>query len=101
MPQACATLIGALREHLTPPVQVVVRTRAGDTALPLDWQAAVRELGQDDVEVYVVPSDATGLPGVLAARNAHADSPIAYVCRGVECLAPVREASALLDAARA
>jgi len=98
MPQACATTIAALREHLSPPMQVVIRARLGESALPEDWTNALRELARGDVEVYVIPADASGLPGVLAARNASQVTPLAYACRGTECLAPIGEAAALLEA---
>jgi uncharacterized protein YyaL (SSP411 family) len=41
------------------------------------------------LERYFIPEHATGLPGILAAQT-HAAGGVAYVCRGANCLPPVR-----------
>jgi hypothetical protein len=43
-----------------------------------------------------VPADATGLPPALASKPAAAGGPLAYLCRGSQCSAPLHSLSALL-----
>jgi len=88
MPQACASLLRALREFLHPGTHVVVRY-AGD-AEGTAWRAVPDPAGPDGVERYFIPEPATALPGTLAAQT-HAAGGVAYVCRGTSCLPPVRD----------
>jgi len=88
MPQACASLLRALREFLHPGTHVVVRY-AGD-AEGTAWRAVADPAGPDRVERYFIPEPATALPGTLAAQT-HAAGGVAYVCRGTSCLPPVRD----------
>ena len=113
MPQAAATLLSALYEHLDPGIQVVIRP--GDAQHATAWLVLARELcgsrpvastrggrygangfAVRDLEVYLVPDSHAGaaLPGVLGARKPMPGG-VAYVCRGTSCLAPIRSPEAL------
>jgi len=100
-PDACPTLLRALDESIHPRLQVVVRCPAPHAA---DWQAALHSAlrgaglmpGGDPVDAFVIPADATNLPGVLAARESHGDG-AAYVCSGPTCQAPVTSPDALAE----
>lgn len=102
-PDACCTLLRALTESIHPRPQVVVRCPAARAA---DWQAALRsavranaDAGAESLETFLIPAEAGELPGVLAARAAHAGG-AAYVCSGLTCQAPVTAPTALADAVR-
>ncbi|MDE2055012.1 MAG: thioredoxin domain-containing protein [Xanthomonadaceae bacterium] len=104
-PDACPTLLRALAESAHPRPQIVVRCPAARAA---DWQAATHSAlrgaglmpGGDPVDAFLIPADATHLPGVLATRASHDDG-AAYVCSGLTCQAPVTSPDALADALRA
>ncbi|MBU6416075.1 MAG: thioredoxin domain-containing protein [Xanthomonadaceae bacterium] len=104
-PDACPTLLRALAESAHPRLQIVVRCPAARAA---DWQAAMHSAlhgaglmpGGDPVDAFLIPADATHLPGVLATRASHDDG-AAYVCSGLTCQAPVTSPDALADALRA
>ncbi len=80
-PAGCTTLLAALEETLAAPAIVILRGPAAETA---DWQ---RRLAGSPFIVISLPNGMTGLPAALAKP----ESPVvnAWVCRGVECLAPV------------
>ena len=83
-PQAAPGLLRALRAAIAPPPQAVVRTDAGSAAA---WQAAARAASAD-VAVFLIPDDATALPGLLAQRVARAGG-VAWVCEGSSCREPL------------
>jgi uncharacterized protein YyaL (SSP411 family) len=104
-PDACPTLLRALDESVHPRPQIVVRCPAARAA---EWRAALHSAlhgarlvpGGDPVDALLIPEDATGLPGVLAAREPRGDG-VAYVCSGLACQAPVTSPDALADSLRA
>ncbi|WIG54992.1 MAG: uncharacterized protein OJF61_000778 [Rhodanobacteraceae bacterium] len=104
-PDACPTLLRALDESAHPRPQVVIRCPAARSAA---WQASLRSAlrdagvapGGDPVDAFLIPDDATNLPGVLATREPRGDG-AAYVCSGSVCQAPVMSPDALADSLRA
>ncbi|HVX05596.1 MAG TPA: DUF255 domain-containing protein, partial [Rhodanobacteraceae bacterium] len=104
-PDACPTLVRALEESVRPRPQIVIRCPPARAA---DWQAAVHSAlretglmpGGDPVDAFLIPDDATDLPGVLAAREPRGDG-VAYVCSGLVCQAPVTAPNALAEALHA
>lgn len=94
MPQACASLMGALHDFLHPRTHVVIRT--DDDAETRAWRSAIGNAAQA-ADVYIVPSNANGLTGVLASQS-YRTGGLAYVCRGTSCLPPVTDLSALRTA---
>ena len=97
LPYAHNTLLSALEEWLSPPQIVVVR---GDPSEIDAWRKACQEGLAPKRIVFAIPRDARDLPGTLAARKATDEGVIAYVCRGVQCSAPIgslAELSLILD----
>lgn len=94
-PQAAPSLLRALRDAVAPPLQAVIRTDAGSAAA---WQAAARA-APADVEVFLIPDDATALPGLLAQRVSRAGG-VAYVCQGLSCREPLTAPDAFAAALR-
>jgi uncharacterized protein YyaL (SSP411 family) len=84
-PEGHATLLHALDELLSPPELVVVRAAAGELA---PWQALLGRDYRAHRAAFCIPSDARDLPGLLAERAARA-TPVAYVCEGTQCRAPI------------
>ncbi|MGN6313590.1 MAG: thioredoxin domain-containing protein [Rhodanobacteraceae bacterium] len=83
-PDACPTLLRALREFHAPRIQVVIRGDDGQDA----WRAAVREANAARMDAFLIPAKAATLPGALGQR-APSGNGIAYVCTGMSCRAPI------------
>ncbi|HJO34660.1 MAG: thioredoxin domain-containing protein [Pseudomonadota bacterium] len=90
-PLAHATLLRALDHFLRPPPVVVVRVAPSEAA---PWQRVLTEHGAPG---YLIPPQATALPGALAAR-APRQHAVAYLCRGLHCEAPTSTPEALAAA---
>ena len=91
-PEGHASMLLALEEYLTAPQIVIVR---GAAAAIRPWQHELNAVFAPRCWTLAVPADAAGLPPALATKPA-ADLPIAYVCRGPQCSAPISSLSALL-----
>src|SRR5690606_38119242 len=83
-PQAHATLLRALDELLTPPEIVVVR---GEANALEPWRHALQTGYEPHRLSFAIPNDAS-LPGLLATREIK-DTPVAYMCSGMTCRAPI------------
>jgi uncharacterized protein YyaL (SSP411 family) len=83
-PEAHPTLLLALEELLTPPKLVVLRGTAAELA---SWQRKLALRYEPHSLAFAIPNDAA-LPGLLALRTPHA-GPVAYVCEGMACRAPL------------
>ena len=94
-PRAYATLLRALAQWLDPDPQIVVRLPAGEPANA--WRAQARALGARGLRVLAIDEGVSGLPEFLAARAPMAGG-VAYICRGMQCLPPVRDPQALVGA---
>jgi uncharacterized protein YyaL (SSP411 family) len=92
-PQAHASMLIALDEHLDPPEIVIIR---GDTAELSRWQSAIEQLYAPKRLVFAIPSDAEELPASIGAKRAHHDT-VAYVCRGTTCSEPIRSLAGLVS----
>ena len=86
-PHAHTTLLVALEEYLDPPEIVVIR--GGPGALET-WRARATAGYAPRRVVIAIPDDAADLPALLAERTPRG-SPVAYVCEGHVCDAPVTE----------
>ena len=100
MPQACCSLLRALREFLHPRTHAVIRV--GGEAEAHVWRAAAADAATAAAtDIYFIPATAEAANGLLAAQRYVAGG-VAYVCRGVQCMAPLTEpaqlASLLADA---
>jgi uncharacterized protein len=84
-PDAHASMLFALEDYLHPPQIVILR---GDAAAIGPWQRELNAVFAPRRWILAVPADATGLPDAIATKPAAA-GPIAYVCRGTQCTAPI------------
>ena len=84
-PHAHTALLVALEEYLEPPEVVVVRAEPEELAA---WRDRATAAYAPRRVVVAIPNDATGLPALLAER-APRDLPVAYVCEGHACDAPI------------
>ena len=83
-PHAHNALLLAVEEFLDPPQTIVLR--GGDELLR--WHARCVEKYAPRRLCIAIPADETGLPGLLEERVPR-DGPVAYVCEGHVCGAPV------------
>jgi uncharacterized protein YyaL (SSP411 family) len=93
-PEGHASMLLALEDYLHPPQIVILRGSSADIE---PWQRELNAVFAPRRWILAIPADASGLPPALASKSA-ADGPVAYVCRGMQCSAPIRSLSALLGA---
>ena len=84
-PHAHTALLVALEEFLEPPEIVVIRAEPGELE---PWRARAMAGYAPRRVVVAIPNDASDLPALLAER-APRGSPVAYVCEGHVCDAPI------------
>jgi len=77
------------------------RVPAWQAALQTDLRAAGLAPGGDPVDVFIIPSDARALPGILAARESRGEEGTAWICAGRTCQAPVTSPGGLANAIQA
>jgi hypothetical protein len=90
-PEGHSTLLEAISRRLQPPEIVIVR---GPSAQLPDWQARIDTGFVPRRLLFFIADEAGELPGLLGTRKSQ-DRPVAYLCRGTECLAPVTDVEAL------
>jgi uncharacterized protein YyaL (SSP411 family) len=95
-PAAHLSLLGALEELLSPPEIVVLR---GDARTIEGWQRALARFYAPHRILLAVPSDAPDLPAALADKTPRA-GPVAYLCHGSTCSAPLDSLEALTERLR-
>ncbi len=86
-PHAHTALLVALEEYLEPPEIVVIRAEPGELE---SWRARASAGYAPRRVVLAIPNDASGLPALLGER-APRGTPVAYVCEGHVCDAPITE----------
>jgi uncharacterized protein YyaL (SSP411 family) len=91
LPHGHIALLSALQDYLSPPDQVVLR---GPVETLAPWRQACPADGR--TEVYAIPDDAGELPALLAERRS-TGHPVAYLCTGMTCRAPVHDLAAFKD----
>ena len=94
-PEGHCSMLLALEEWLTPPPIVILR---GPSEAMVDWQQALARIFSPHTLVLAVPSDATNLPAALQSKTAGGDRPVAYLCRGSVCSAPLATLASLATA---
>jgi len=102
-PDACPTLLRALREFERPRPQIVVRCPSAQVST---WNTALREAlraeglepGGDPVDAFVIPSESGALPGLLSTREARGGKATAWICSGLTCQAPITSPDELAGA---
>lgn len=92
-PLAHASLLSALADYRAPPPLVVLR---GGHETFDEWRQRAR-ITDARAAVYPIPTDTGNLPPGLSNKPAE-DGPVAYLCRGTTCSAPIRGPDALADA---
>jgi uncharacterized protein len=92
-PPGHVSLLEALEELLTPPEIVVLR---GEARTIEGWRLALAKIYAPHRIVLAIPTDATGLPSALADKTPRA-GPVAYLCRGSTCSAPLDSLDALTE----
>ena len=95
-PHGHTTLAMALDELTAPPAVVVLRGEAPELAV---WQSELDRLYDPRRLVLGIPADARELPSALAEKTASSQL-VAYVCRGMQCSAPVASLRSLIDELR-
>jgi uncharacterized protein len=95
-PPGHVTLLGALEELLAAPETVVLR---GEARTIEDWRRALARFYAPHRMVLAIPSEALDLPPALADKTARA-FPVAYICRGSTCSAPLDSLEALTERLR-
>ena len=95
-PAGHLSLLGALEELLSPPEIVVLR---GDARTIEGWQRALARFYAPHRMTLAIPADAPDLPSALADKTPRA-GPVAYICHGSTCSAPVDSLDALTEQLR-
>jgi uncharacterized protein YyaL (SSP411 family) len=85
-PQAHMSLLNALQDHLDSVELVIIRGSAAETTA---WSQDIGALYAPQRMVFAIPNDAE-LPEGLAAKKP-GDGPLAYLCSGMTCSAPITE----------
>jgi len=95
-PAGHVSLLGALEELLTPPEIVVLR---GEARTIEGWRVALAKTYAPHRIVLAIPADAADLPPALADKTPRA-GPVAYLCLGSTCSAPIDSLDALIEQLR-
>jgi uncharacterized protein YyaL (SSP411 family) len=95
-PSGHVSVLGALEELLTPPELVVLR---GEARTIEGWRLALARSYAPHRMVLAVPTEAVDLPAALADKTPRA-GPVAYICRGSTCSAPLDSLDALIEQLR-
>ena len=92
-PPGHVSLLAALEELLTPPEIVVLR---GEARTIEGWRLALAGSYAPHRVVLAIPTDVADLPAALADKTPRA-GPVAYVCRGSTCSAPLDSLEVLVE----
>ena len=95
-PSGHVTLLGALEELLAPPETVVLR---GEARTIEGWRLALARFYAPHRLVLAIPAETVGLPPALADKTPRA-FPVAYICRGSTCSAPLDSLEVLTEQLR-
>lgn len=90
----CA-LLNALREHLTPPSILIIRSPVNEHSnnqidYENNWQHVTQQYYLPDTLIYTIPNNQTphsSLAGKIPGEN---NTAIAYLCEGFKCQKPIR-----------
>jgi uncharacterized protein YyaL (SSP411 family) len=93
-PEGHAAMLLALEDYLDPRRIVVVR---GPAEAIETWRRELDSVFAPRRWTVAIASDAQGLPPALAAKSGGAQ-PLAYVCRGMQCSAPMDDLTTLVSA---
>jgi uncharacterized protein YyaL (SSP411 family) len=85
-PQAHMSYLNALEDFLATMQILIIR---GDTSEAQRWADQLKGLYAPLRMMFVIPDDAADLPEALAAKSAQTAGPVAYLCSGMTCSAPL------------
>jgi len=94
VPQAHATMLNALDEHLGPGEIIVIRGPAESIA---QWSATIAATYAPRRTSFAIPADATGLPVALLTKRVR-EGTVAYICQGPQCSEPIADLPRLIRA---
>jgi uncharacterized protein YyaL (SSP411 family) len=86
-PQSHMSLLNGLEEHLNPPDIMLIR---GSEAQVAAWSLQIGALYAPRRMLFAIPDDAQQLPPGIAEKKPGA-GPVAYLCTGTTCSAPMTE----------
>lgn len=86
-PTAHCTLLKALEEYLQAPQTVIIRGKVAELE---ELKTGLSKNYTPRRQTYLIPADEQDLPASLKEKKPQ-DSPIAYLCEGMSCLAPLKE----------
>ncbi|HDP90019.1 MAG TPA: thioredoxin domain-containing protein [Thioalkalivibrio sp.] len=87
-PSAHSSLLTAFEEQLFYP-QILILRGAGEALA--DWQRMANRAYAPRRLSFAIPAGTEDLPPALATKQAPGNGPVAYVCKGMSCSAPIRE----------
>jgi len=90
------SLLGALEEVLAPPESIILR---GEARTIEGWRAELARCYAPHRLLLAIPSDVVDLPAALADKTPRA-GPVAYLCRGSSCSAPIDSLEELTEQLR-
>jgi uncharacterized protein YyaL (SSP411 family) len=94
-PGSFSTLVEALEDAQRPPTSIVLQ---GAREAAVEWQRALERTFRPTVRIFNV-AGVPELPGALVKGGiGDVSSPTAWVCRGTQCLPPMRSVAAVLEA---
>ena len=88
IPHAHTAMLLAVEEFIHPPQTTVLRAEPEDLSV---WKERCRRHYAPRRAVFAIPAGEAELPGLLTERRPAA-GPVAYVCRGHHCEAPITDA---------
>lgn len=86
MPSACNAMLAALEEYLEPAQTIVLR---GEGPALETWRKRCVQRYAPNRLTLAIPASVDLPSGLLAERKASTAPVMAYVCKGVQCLAPI------------
>ena len=90
-PQAHMALLNALQDWLSAPQIVIVRGAAGAA---MEWARQLQALYAPQRMIFAIPEGAELPPGL--AEKAARGAPVAYLCRGMTCSAPLTDLASIV-----
>ncbi len=92
-PEGHASMLLALEDYLDAPQIVLLR---GPAAAIEPWRDRLTAVFAPRRWILAVPAELRDLPAAIAAKSA-GEEPLAYICRGTSCSAPIGSLAQLLE----
>ncbi len=99
-PLSHCALLNALREHLTPPKILIIRSPAvehinNQINSEKNWQQVTQQYYLPDTLIYTIPNDQTPHSSLAEKIPGENNTAIAYPCEGFKCQKPIKTLSKL------